>query len=201
MALALPPVPIGESTDSFAWQQWYLALDRLYNGTGTVAWALIDKTGSNLADLATRDHASLQSMQGGATGERYHLTAAQHTNLTGAGTITSGTYTPTLTGVTNVAASTAYQCQYLRVGATVHVSGKVDVDPTAAAATELGISLPVASNFGATEDCAGVGMMPAVSREATAVLADTTNDRASMQWVATDTANRSVYFTFTYQVI
>lgn len=200
MALSLPPVPIGEPQGSFAWQQWYLDLQSLYTGTGTIAWSLVDKAGSNLADLATKDHASLQNMQGGITGERYHLTSAQHSSLTSLPTIAAGTYTPTLTNVTNLDASTAYQAQYIRVGATVTVSGKVDVDPTAAAATELGISLPVASNFGANEDCAGVAHQQA-AQEGGAISADTANDRASLQFLATGTTNRTLYFTFTYQII
>lgn len=197
MAFVLPPVPIGEPQGSFAWQQWYLQLQQFYTGTGTIAWDLVDKAGSDLVDLATRDHASLQNMQGGTTGERFHLTSAQHTFLTA---ISGGTYTPTLTNVTNIDASTVYQAQYIKVGTTVTVSGKVDVDPTAAAATELGISLPVASNFGANEDCAGVAHQQA-AQEGGAISADTANDRASLQFLATGTASRTLYFTFTYQVI
>jgi hypothetical protein len=118
------------------------------------------------------------------------------------GPLVGGVYTPTLTNVTNVAASTAFECQYMQVGATVTVSGRVDIDPTAAGAVELGISLPVASNFGALEDCAGVASTPAVATgEGAAILADVANDRASCQYIAVDTANRARYFTFTYQVI
>ncbi len=202
MAIGLPPVPIGEPQGSFAWQQWYLQLQQFYTGTGTIAWDLVDKTGSDIADIATRAHASLQSIQGGIAGERYHLTAAELAYLQAlqGGQLAAGTYTPTLTNVTNLDASTAYQAQYIRVGGTVTVSGKVDADPTAAAATELGISLPVASNFGANEDCSGVAHQQA-AQEGGAISADTANDRASLQFVATGTANRTLYFTFTYQVI
>lgn len=200
MAVTIPPYPIGEPPNSFAVQQWYLQLQTLFTDQGALAWDLVDKTDSDLADLATRDHASLQNIQGGVSGERYHLTSAQHTSLTSLPTIAAGTYTPTLTNVTNLDASTAYQAQYIRIGATVTVSGKVDVDPTAAAATELGVSLPVASNFGANEDCAGVAHQQA-AQEGGAISADTANDRASLQFLATGTASRTMYFTFTYQVI
>src|SRR5438552_1367658 len=37
----------------------------------------------------------------------------------------SGSYTPRLTNVANLSASTAYTCQWMRVGNTVTVSGKV----------------------------------------------------------------------------
>ena len=69
----------------------------------------------------------------------------------------SGTYTPTLTNGTNVAAATALECQWLRIDDIVNVSGKVNVDPTSAATTTiLGVSLPISSNIGAEEDVSGV---------------------------------------------
>jgi hypothetical protein len=198
MPIVIPPVPVGEKENSYLWTQWYLKLQQLLSTSDGIAWTLLDKSGSALTDIVTRNHSDLQNVEGSGT---HHLSAAQHTTLTGLPTIAAGTYTPTLTNVTNVAASTAYQCQYMRVGATITVSGRVDVDPTAAAATELGVSLPVASNFGASEDLAGVGALAATSTENTIILGDTTNDRASIQWVATDLANTAMYFTFTYQVI
>lgn len=198
MAVAIPPAPIGEPQGSFAWDQWYLSLQVALGTTGAIAWDLVDKAGSDIADIAARDHASLQNMQGGTTGERYHLTLAQQTVI--AAGFAQGVYTPTLTNTTNLDASTAYECQYMRVGATVTVSGKVDVDPTAAASTVLGISLPIASNIGATEDLAGTAANPA-AQESAALLGDAANNRATMQWIAVGTANRTMYFTFTYQVI
>lgn len=115
--------------------------------------------------------------------------------------LSSGTYTPTLTGVTNVTASTAYVCQYHRVGSVVSVAGKVDVDPTAPGLTQLGISLPVASNFAAAEQCGGAACAPGIAGEAAALLADATNDRAEMDWTTVDITNQSFYFTFSYLVI
>lgn len=201
MPVTLPPVPVGEKENSYLWTQWYLKLEQLLNSEDGVAWILVDKTGSSLADLATRNHSDLQSMQGGTSGERYHLTLTQHTSLTALPTIAAGTWTPTLTNVTNVAASTVYDGQYLRVGATVTCSGKVDIDPTAAGATELGISLPVASNLANNEDCAGACTVLATVTGSAAILGDTTNNRASLQYIAVDTGNTTVFYTFTYQVI
>lgn len=116
-------------------------------------------------------------------------------------TFEATTYTPTLTGVTNVGASTAYQCQYMRVGNIVNVSGKVDVDPTAAGATQLGISLPIASNLGAAEDCAGTAFASGVAGQGAAILGDAANNRAEMNWVAVDTTNQPMLFSFTYRII
>jgi hypothetical protein len=55
---------------------------------GTIPWNSVDKTGANLTDLPTRTHNSLQSLQGGTTGEYYHLTSAQATDLTDTGNTT-----------------------------------------------------------------------------------------------------------------
>lgn len=117
------------------------------------------------------------------------------------GTTASGTYTPTLTNVTNLDGSTAYVCQYLVVGRSCTVSGKVDVNPTATAATELGISLPFTTDFTTTQDCGGVAFCPSIASEGAAILADVTNNRASMQWVTLSAADHTMAFTLTYQVL
>ena len=127
----------------------------------------------------------------------------------GAGVLSFGlvldasTYTPALTNVTNVNASTAYACQYTRVGNVVTVSGKVNIDTTAAAATatELGMSLPVASNFTTEEQCAGTAASEVASTAPVRILADAVNNRASFQFPAGTTSNDSYSFIFTYQII
>jgi len=120
--------------------------------------------------------------------------------LTAIPTLAAGTYTPTLTNTTNIDSSTAFQAQYLRVGATVTVSGKVEIDTTASTTqTRLGISLPVASNFGATEDLAGLhSNSPGLGG---IVYADTANDRAVLEFTEGAAGVETYYFHFTYQVI
>lgn len=167
------------------WLKWFLDLVQVLNESGA--------GGGSVA------HNSTSGLQGGTTNQYYHLTATQQA-IVAAG-FAHGTYTPTLTNVANLDASAAYQCQYLRLGNTVMVSGKVDVDPTAGAATQLGISLPVASNFGAAEDCAGAAAASGIAGQSAAIIADTTNDRAEMQWIAVNLTNQPMYFTFGYQVI
>ena len=116
--------------------------------------------------------------------------------------IDAGTYSPTLTNVGNIDASTAYDAQYLRVGATVFVSGKVDVNPTTPAAlTQLGISLPIASNIGAFEDVGGAAACNAIAGQSAAIIGDPTNNRAEMDWIAGDVTNQAMFFSFGYQVI
>lgn len=115
--------------------------------------------------------------------------------------LTSGTYTPTLTNVTNLDSSFANLCAYTRVGTIVTVSGRVDLDPTAAGDVELGISLPLASNFTNNMQCAGVAFCNSVAGMGAAILSDLTNDRASLRFVAVDTSNRLMMFVLQYQIL
>lgn len=165
-------------------------------------------TYAKIQDVTVTDRLLGRKSSGAGTVEEITCTAAGRALLDDADASTqrttlglaSGVYIPSLTNTTNVAASTAYECQYLRIGAIVHVSGRLDIDPTAAALTELGMSLPVASDFGATEDLAGCGFCTAV-QQGTAIFGDAVNNRAFFRFLANDTANRDFFFTFTYQVI
>lgn len=114
--------------------------------------------------------------------------------------LTYGTCTPTLTNVANASASTSYIATYLRVGDSVTQSGQLDIDSVAAATfTDIGISLCVASAFTLGTDLAGTAASGSVVQSGQLV-ADATNDRASLWFISADTANRNMSYTFTYQV-
>ena len=91
MAVVLPPPPINDKPGSYTWMEWYRQLRAYVSTSGSVPWYIINFSGSNITDIAQRDHGNLQGLQGGTTGERYHLTAAQaasigvgnHNNLNG----------------------------------------------------------------------------------------------------------------------
>ena len=108
---------------------------------------------------------------------------ASDTRLTG---LSSGTYTPTITSVTNVAATSNAAGQWLRVGSTMTISGVVDIDPTSASvATSVGVSLPVSSNLGALGDCAGTDAMDnGTVITPGRVRGDATNDRLQIDFYA-----------------
>lgn len=113
----------------------------------------------------------------------------------------SGVYTPTLTNGANVAASTAFECQWMRIGAIVTVGGRFACDPTAAnTQTFLGISLPIASNLGAEEDCMGTCGCRTVSG-AGAVFGVIASDIAQAQFWPTSDVNAAWGFTFVYTII
>jgi len=179
------PVVVDEMTKHASfnpiWLDWFLKVAEYLSAAGAGGGGI--------------DHNSLTGLQGGNSTERYHLTSAQ------ASSMVSGTWTPTLTNTTNLTASTAYSCQYLRIGSTVVCSGKFDADPTAAGSCVLGMSLPVASNFTSANELGGTAFAATVAAEGCAILADATNDRATIQWIAVDTSNLSRYFTFAYRII
>ena len=118
--------------------------------------------------------------------------------------IASGTYTPTLTGVTNVDSVSSGTGIWIRVGNVVTLSGSFSVNPTTSSlATVVGISLPIASNFTAVTNCIGSAVVSpdmGVTNPGS-VSADTTNDRMSISFAAvTDTAY-TIYFNATYVIL
>lgn len=124
--------------------------------------------------------------------------------LVGSKTIAQGftPYTPTLTNVTNMAASTTSDFGYCRIGDFVFGGGRITMDPTAAAvATELGVSIPIASNFTLFTQCTGGAIASASASLCAAVRADTVNDR--IQIVYTNTAelgSKELMIWFFYEV-
>ena len=80
MAILIPPPPHGgdESTQ----QDWFVRIRNAINKLGTsITWAILDKTGSNLTDIVTRNHSDLQNIQGGT----HHLSSTDYTDLTDGG--------------------------------------------------------------------------------------------------------------------
>jgi hypothetical protein len=198
----------------------------LYNGGATAEWfigqpsaASHNLTFSKLVSSTYTDYVAIDSsgnvgigntsptvtldVTGGIKTSRTAVTSP----ATSDGNIFSGTYTPTLTNSTNVdiSNSTAYTCQYMRVGDVITVSGKVSIAVIGTGITRLNMTLPVASNFSADENCAGTAQVSyaGVSTNLAAqVKADITNDRAQILYFGNVTgAAQDFYFTFTYRVI
>jgi hypothetical protein len=118
------------------------------------------------------------------------------------GNVFSGTYTPTLTNTTNIDASTAFVCQYMRVGNVVTVSGRVDIDPTAAGRIVLGMTLPIASNLAAATQAGGTFSSSGLATvNVGSISGDLTNDRATFDGVVVSIVNTNFHFSFTYLVI
>ena len=83
MAQLIPPTPLNAPMNSDVWNRWLETVRQIVNATASgVTWSSINFAGSNLTDLATRNHNNLQSIQGGTAGEYNHLTNTQLTRAT-----------------------------------------------------------------------------------------------------------------------
>ena len=154
--------------------------------------------GSSVFNANTAGAVTLRSIIG--TGG---VTATQNANDVTLSTpaLASGVYTPTLTMVNNLLAATAFQCQYMRVGSVVTVSGKVNMDVNSnGQICRLGITLPVASDFGAEEDLGGTASSMDIQQNS-GIKADITNNRAALEFLANSNTTRDWFFTFTYRII
>lgn len=150
-------------------------------------------------DLSANRTLTISAATSGAAGS---MSAADKAKLD---SVDFGTYTPTVTGVTNVAASTAFPLQYLRVGNVVQVGGNIAVQATAGAGTQtrVGISLPIASAFATVDQLGGAGAATqgTTAYQPVTIRPDTTNARADLFFYATSTTNGRVYFTLTYLIV
>lgn len=189
------------------------ALGALKNGTRVIFEANFSNTGAatlnvsglGAIDLNRADDTAL-SANDIISGTTYSAVYESSTNawlvLTTAYS-SAGAYAPTLTGVANVAASTPGTIIYVRVGNIVTGGVNFNVDPTAAGptVTQLGISIPVASDFTTSGDAQGVcSSSVSTTERAGAIIADATNNRLEMQIATADSANHSMYCSFTYIV-
>lgn len=79
----LGPPPFIKQESAF--DRWMRLLWQRVVDTGQILWSQLDFTGSNLTDIATRNHADLQNIN---TASYTHLTSANHTDLTDGGATT-----------------------------------------------------------------------------------------------------------------
>lgn len=81
----MQPIAQPPRKDDRSFDDWMFRLWKRIASTAGLAWELIDKNGSNLTDLTTRNHADLQNIN---TASYTHLTATNHTDLTDGGVTT-----------------------------------------------------------------------------------------------------------------
>jgi hypothetical protein len=106
MPVLPPPPPTFENPGSFSWMEWYRQLRSYVSQTGSVPWAVVDKAGSNLTDIVTRNHNNLQNIQGGSSGSYYHLQAKLTATLSAYDFASIAAHTTSTTTVTVTGAVT-----------------------------------------------------------------------------------------------
>lgn len=122
----------------------------MFSGSGT----------ATLIDFLDEDNMASNSAT--AVPSQQSTKAYVTSSIAALGTITSGTYTPTISGSgqANIGAvSIPAPWVYMQIGNVVHFSGTVTIDPTSAnTQTVFYFNEPVSSAFSADTDCNGVVM-------------------------------------------
>ena len=114
----------------------------------------------------------------------------------------SGTYTPTATGITNIASSTTRQSNWSRVGNIVTVAGAVTITTNANGFAQLGISLPIASDFGTIYDASGNVIATAANSHSGVVYSNVANDYVVIEFRHNGTVGADDFrFTYSYEVL
>lgn len=153
---------------------------------------------TNLASMA---NATVKGRNTAGSGNPEDVTMAQLAALLGiVQNIENGTYTPTVTAVLNLDSVTALSCYYLRAGSFVFVWGGYQVNPTAAGATTLRLSLPIASNLTIVRQLGGFCARVSVGDQQGLIQGDVTNDAAEIYFSAVSTANHNMQFSFAYLI-
>lgn len=117
-------------------------------------------------------------------------------------TFAVGTWSPSLVGVTNVdSVSLSGVGHYVRIGALVVGTFAANVDRTAGSDTftQFSFTLPVPSNFTASEDCLGTVAFVDAQR-AGVVGADAATDLGTVSFVSEGTSSAPLGCIFTYLV-
>jgi microcystin-dependent protein len=148
-----PPPPTGGPLDGWLYLLW-----RRLTQAGQVLWASLDFTGSNLTDIATRDHADLQNLN---TASYSHLTATQLTDLTDGGVTTlhshsssgGGAVPNVISAPTTISAETSYLVMdHLTINDDLTVDGYLGVTDLGEAygGTVTTLSIATANGFSGT---------------------------------------------------
>jgi hypothetical protein len=127
------------------------------------------------------------------------ITFSDATTYTTAVTLSSGTYTPTISNTTNISTYTVYPTHYSQVGNMVTVSGGINITlTTGSILSELSMSLPIASNVSNVNntDCGGVATSYTSQSSTWQIAGDNVNHKA--WWLCTGITTGSIFYSFNY---
>jgi len=113
----------------------------------------------------------------------------------------SGTWTPTLTGLSNIySLALTKDPFYTKIGGYVTVSGAVEVDTTTAAAFSFRMTLPIASNFDSAQYDA-IGFIANASGIYGSAACDIANNEITFGGTSSVTFGHTWKFSVTYRII
>lgn len=173
---------------------------------GTNAWSGVQTF--NDGKLAVRNPANTKSVTIKAGAQTSDITwtfpVSGNDTFVGASTLSSGSYTPTVTNSTNTdTAVTVTGANYTLNNGLVTVSGRFTADPTTpATATSFELSVPIASSFTNVYDAAGTavcGNIASMCAEIIGVPRDP-GATAKIQWKATDVTSQTWSYIYQYRI-
>ena len=138
--MALGPPPLHTPITSPLWKRYFERLSNQLGGAqqGQLGYFTgLNFTSSNITSIATRTHNSLQTHQGGSSGERYHLTAAQHTGITAGGNFTKSVTDSITAGATQTQGGATALTKDINRVTTVGADNDGVKLPTASAGLEI----------------------------------------------------------------
>lgn len=183
----------------------WLRLQKHADSLGALISAKMTNPMSTTGDIIYSSSGSTPARLGiGSNGQYLSVISGVPAWVSLSSTFSYGTYTPTVTEITNgggASLTVAYVCQFMKVGTTVTVSGKIDIDPASTSTlTEIKMTLPVSSNFSAPEQAGGTGA-DGVNNNVWKIVADAASDAVYFIAAPNSAVVGSVNFSFTYQVI
>jgi hypothetical protein len=192
----------------------------VYTGSGAVTWTLPTPSGNNQIYIIKNNGSGAITLNSYAANQLITLASATASSIiisigetvtiqqdgssksyivnVGGG---SGTYTPTITNISNVSSSSIpYTCYYSKVGNIVTVSGIIDVTPTATTtSTSLRLSFPIdIGTASASKFISGVAT--SVNNGAVVGVFSGGYLYPTLVYVSTGTVMNEFNFTFTYEV-
>jgi len=145
-------------------------------------------------------YTSSSSMPGTAAGVLAFNSIGSIITIAAPGVTSSGTYTPTWSGLANVDSVTAFSCQYMRVGDTVTVSGWVTINATADnTPTSLSFSLPINSATSSVNYLNGTGV--AQGGGPAAALSGYASNFGEFEVIPAVDTDVNYSFIFTYRIV
>lgn len=144
--------------------------------------------------IVSGSNASLNNIA--ATGT---ISCAGITGSLDTGIVRGGVYTPTYTAVSGISTLTGEDCNYIRVGDVVSVSGVAAIDATSTQSTvTFNLTLPFPSTFTKFFDLSGAG--GGLASSVVTVEADTTNNEALVSVRIGQVLSTTAYFVFLYRI-
>jgi len=138
--MALGPPPLHTPITSPLWKRYFERLSNQLGGAqqGQLGYFNgLNFTSSNLTSITTRNHNDTQNTQGGSSGEKYHLTAAQHTGVTAGGNFTKSVTDSITAGATQTQAGATALTKDINRVTTVGTDNDGVKLPTASAGLEI----------------------------------------------------------------